>query len=96
LLNKDLKSFRENYDRYCLKINRPVPKVYAEALLAQLVTDGASQQEALSYSINPETVKWFAEYTRIFEQTSGDINALNKQFAKSYWFYYHFATIQKK
>lgn len=96
LLNKEVKSFRENYDRYCLKLNRPVPKVYAEALLAQLVADGASQQEALSYSIDPKTVKRFAEYTRIFEQTSGDINALNKQFAKSYWFYYHFATIQKK
>ena len=96
LLDKDLKSFRRNYDRYYRKLNRPVPKVYAEALLAQLVADGASQQEALSYSINPETVKRFAKYTRIFEQTSGDINVLNKQFAKTYWFYYHFATIQKK
>jgi len=96
LLNKEVKSFRENYDRYYLKLNRPVPKVYAEALLAQLVADGASQQEALSYSIDPKTVKRFAEYTQIFEQTSGDINALNKQFAKSYWFYYHFATIQRK
>jgi hypothetical protein len=96
LLNKDVKSFRENYDRYYLELKRSAPKVYAEALLTQLVADGASQQEALTYSINPETVKRFAEYTRIFEQTSGDINALNKQFAKSYWFYYHFATIQKK
>jgi len=96
LLNKDIRSFRKNYDRYYLKLKRPVPKVYAEALLVQLVTDGASQQEALSYSIDPKTVTRFAEYTRIFEQTSGDINALNKQFAKSYWFYYHFATIQKK
>ncbi len=96
LLNKDIKLFRENYDRYYLKLNRAVPKVYAEALLVQLVADRASQQEAQSYSINPEILTRFTEYTRIFEQTSGDMNALNKQFSKSYWFYYHFATIQKK
>jgi hypothetical protein len=96
LLNKEVKSFRDNYDRYYLKLNCPVPKVYAEALLAQLVVDGASQQEALSYSIDSKTVKRFTEYTRIFEQTSGDINALSIQFAKSYWFYYHFATNQKR
>jgi ATP/maltotriose-dependent transcriptional regulator MalT len=96
LLNKEVKLFRENYDRYYLKLNRPVPKVYAEALLIQLVADRASQQEAQSYFINPEIVTRFTEYTRIFEQTSGDMNALSKQFSKSYWFYYHFATIQKK
>ena len=96
LLNKEVKLFRESYDRYYLKLNRPVPKVYAEALLVQLVADKASQQEAQSYSINPEIVTRFTEYTRIFEQTSGDMNTLNKQFSKSYWFYYHFATIQKK
>ena len=96
LLNKEVKLFCENYDRYYLKLNRPVPKVYAEALLIQLVADRASQQEAQLYSINPEIVTRFTEYTRIFEQTSGDMNALSKQFSKSYWFYYHFATIQKK
>ncbi len=96
LLNKEVKSFRENYDRYYLKLKRQVPKVYAEALLVQLVADKASQQEAQSYSINPEILTRFTEYTRIFEHTSGNMDALNKQFSKSYWFYYHFATIQKK
>ena len=96
LLNKEVKLFRENYERYYLKLKRQVSKVYAEALLVQLVADKASQQEAQSYLINPEIVTRFTEYTRIFEKTSGDMNALNKQFSKSYWFYYHFATIQKK
>ena len=96
LLNKDLKRFRENYDHYYLKLNRSVPKVYAEALLVQLFASGASEQEVMAYSIDPKIVKRFAEYTRTFDQTSGDINTLNKQFATTYWFYYHFATIQKK
>jgi hypothetical protein len=96
LLDKDLKSFREGFDRYYRKLYQPVPKVYAEALLVQLLASGASVQEAMSYSIDPETVKQFAGYTRIFDRTSGDINALKKQFGQTYWFYYHFASIQKK
>lgn len=96
LLDKELKAFREGFDQYYRKLNRSVPKVYAEALLVQLLASGASEQEAMSYSIDPETVKRFAAYTRIFDQTSGDINALKKQFGQTYWFYYHFASIQKK
>ena len=41
LLNKDLTQFCENYDRFYLNLSRKAPKVYAEALLIQLVASGA-------------------------------------------------------
>ncbi len=96
LLNKDLKQFRENYDRFYLNLNRKAPKVYAEALLAQLVASGASQDEVMKYNIDAKTIKQFAEYTNEYDRSSGNIDALNRKFARTYWFYYHFAQFQKK
>lgn len=96
LLNKDLKSFREVYDQFGRLIDRPVPSLYSEALLIQLFASKASQEEVANYSISPKKIKDFAEYTQLFEKTNGEINALSGRFGKSYWFYYHFATIQKK
>jgi hypothetical protein len=96
LLNKDLNQFRENYDRFYLYANRKAPKVYAEALLAQLVASGASQVEVMKYNIDAKIIKQFAEYTNEYDQSSGNINALNRKFARTYWLYYHFATMQKK
>jgi hypothetical protein len=96
LLNKDLNSFKKVYDRYGRLINRPVPSLYSEALLIQLFTLHASTDEVASYAISPKKVKDFAAYTQLYENTKGEMNALIGQFGKSYWFYYHFATIQKK
>lgn len=94
LLNKELKQFRENYDRFYQ--NRKAPKVYAEAILAQMVASGATQEEMLKYNIDPKTIRQFAEYTNAYDKTSGDMNALKEKFSRTYWFYYHFAQFQKK
>ena len=96
LLNKDLTQFRENYDRFYLNLNRKAPKVYAEALLIQLVASGASQEEVIKYNIDAKTIKQFAEYTNEYDKSLGNIDALSNKFARTYWFYYHFATMQKK
>ncbi len=96
LMNKDLKNFRENYDRFCLNLNRKAPKVYAEALLAQLVASDASQDEVMKYNIDAKTIKQFAEYTNEYDKSSGNNKALSGKFARTYWFYYHFAQFQKK
>jgi len=96
LLNKDLKQFREDYDRFYLNQNRKAPKVYAEALLAQLVASGATQNQVMKYNIDAKTIKQFAEYTNEYDQSSGNSSALNGKFAHTYWFYYHFATMQKR
>ena len=96
LLNKDLKSFKKVYDQIGRSVDRPVSSLYSEALLIQLFSSQASEQEVANYSISPKKIKDFTDYTQQFEKTKGDMNALNGRFGKSYWFYYHFATIQKK
>jgi hypothetical protein len=96
LLDKDLKSFKKAYDQYARQIDRPVPLVYSETLLIQLFASKASGEEAATYSINPQKITDFIAYTKLYEQTKGDMNALRERFGQSYWFYYHFATIQKQ
>ena len=96
LLDKDLKAFKKAYDQYAQQIDRPVPLVYSETLLIQLFASQASGDEAAAYSINPQKMNDFIAYTKLYEQTNGDMNALKERFGQSYWFYYHFATIQKK
>ncbi len=96
LLNKDLKSFKKVYDQYGRSIERPVPSLYTEALLIQLFASKANPDIVAGYSLSAKKIKDFADYTQLFEQTKGEINALKERFGKSYWFYYHFATIQKK
>lgn len=96
LLNKDLKSFKKVYDQYGRLIDRPVPSLYSEALLINLYASKATQNAVEGYAISPKKLKDFADYTQIFEKTKGDMKALAGRFGKSYWFYYHFATIQKR
>lgn len=96
LLNKDLNAFRKVYDEYGRFIKRPVPSIYSEALLIKLYSQQASKEEFTNYSISPQKINDFVAYTKLFDQSKGDLNALKERFGKSYWFYYHFATILKK
>ncbi|WP_346854811.1 DUF6057 family protein [uncultured Draconibacterium sp.] len=95
LLNKDLVSFKTAYDKYAKLLKRPVPKLYAEALLIKLFQDKVSQEEVLTYRIDSEQMRKFAEYTNIFEKARGNIDQLKTGFEFTYWFYYHFATFKE-
>lgn len=96
LLNKDLNSFKRVYDLYGKSVIRPISSLYSEALLIKLFASKASQSELESYSISPKKIKDFADYTLLFDQANGEMNVLSGRFGKSYWFYYHFATLQTK
>jgi len=95
LLHKDLGSFRKVYDRYGRFIHRPVPSIYSEALLIELFAEQSSREEVLAYAVSPRKTTDFITYTRLYDQTKGDMNTLKGPFGKSYWFYYHFATLKK-
>lgn len=94
LLNKDLNSFVKAYEKYARAINRPVPSLYSEALLIHLFSVKASVEKTASYSINPQKIKDFVDYTQIYSQQQGDMKSLEERFGKSYWFYFHFATFK--
>ncbi len=93
LLNKNLKEFKTNYDKYLKPKNKPVPKVYSEALLIVLYLQKATKEEMLEYKILPQEINDFIEYTRAFNKSEGALEPLEKKFEKSYWYYYHFAKL---
>jgi len=93
LLNKDLVSFKNAYDRFAKPQFGIAPKVYGEALLILLFREKASEEIIQEYKIQPVQVHDFLNYTSRFEEVKGDLTQLTKDYGKSYWFYYHFATI---
>ena len=95
LLNKDLISFKNTYDRYAKPLNFPPQKVYAEALLISLFKEKVSEETFQKYKINPAVLTEFINYTGRFEETKGDLNQLKEKYGTSYWFYYHFATMKE-
>jgi hypothetical protein len=95
LLNKDLISFKLAYDKYAKFLKRPVPKLYAEALLIKLFQDKVSQEEVLTYRIDSEQIREFTDYTNNFNKAPENIEQLKTRFEFTYWFYYHFATFKE-
>lgn len=92
LLNKEIGAFRQLYDRYTSRQNQPLPSAYSEALLVSLFQTKASQDELASYNIPADKIRDFIRYSNQYENSGGDPEKLVELYAKSYWFYYHFAT----
>jgi hypothetical protein len=95
LLNKDVPSFGEAYDKWH-KGKARLSRLYQEALLIRLAGTKASQKAIAAYAIPPELIKEYAEYTRIYEEPEGGMEQLRERFGKTYWFYYHFARMEKQ
>lgn len=93
LLDKDLKGFKSTYDKYRKPQNKAVPKTYSEALLIVLYLQNATKEETLSYGISPQKMSDFIEYSQSYNLNNDTMQALRKKFGKTYWFYYHFATL---
>jgi len=94
LLNKDILSFKNLFDRFCMDNPAYLSKVYMEALLIRLATDKASPQMLQAYGIPNNIVTDFMEYTRLYEQSEGDMALLGEKYRFTYWYYYHFAQIK--
>lgn len=92
LLIKDLNTFKTDFRRhYLTETMTGLPQVYQEALLIGIASGKESPEEYKNYIFEPENIKRVADYTRIFDESSGDGNRLKDEYGKTYWFYYHFA-----
>jgi hypothetical protein len=92
LLTKDIEAFKRDFrDYFRADTIVSLPQVYQEALLIGIVSGKESPDEYKNYIFEPENVKRIADYTRIYDESRGDGNKLKGNFAKTYWFYYHFA-----
>lgn len=88
LLNKDIDSFETDY-RPDLQTSR----LYAEAALIGMARRNDIRPESLSRAqIPPQVLIDFNDYTKMYEDKDP---ALKEKYGKTYWFYYHFAEINK-
>lgn len=94
LLNKDIRSFKTAFDTYCKGKTIRLPRLYSEALLIELASAKAPEQEVQSYGIPGDVLTDFIDYTRIYETSNGLAAPLQERFASGYWFYFHFAKMK--
>lgn len=93
LLNKDITSFVEDFVP-----GKALPsRLYHEAILIHLIRKNGNltEEDFNTYQFTPEVLQDFQEYTRIYEQNQGNGAALQAKFGRTYWFYYHYATMKK-
>jgi hypothetical protein len=94
LLTKDISSFVKDFEKYYSSDrNILLPKVYQEGLLIRIASEEDSFKAYDKFRFSPDIVKGISEYTKIYEENSGNGVFLQKKFGKTYWFYYHFATL---
>ena len=93
LMNKDIPGFFNAYSSYYMSKATHVPKAYAEALLIFLAANKAKPEILMTYRINPEIIRDFTEYTRLYDSTNGNLEILQKKFPYTYWLFYHFAVM---
>ncbi len=97
LLSKDIGSFLTDFEKYFPPDMSPVlPKVYQEGLLISIGSGKKSPGDFSRFRFNNEIIREFAEYTRKYEENNGRGGALFSKYGKTYWFYYHFATLKIK
>lgn len=96
LLNKDLNSFFNDYNRFARHQDRSLSSVYAEALLIKLFSLNATPHMYAAYGISSEKAKEFVEYTEWAAGGDTSMTKLQEKYSKTYWFYYHFATLKKQ
>lgn len=91
LLAKNLPAF---IDDYVAEPGKAPKRLYAEALMIDLVRRQADGDEIRETIVDPSVVQDFKEYNRLHRQSKGDPQALVGKFGKTYWFYYHYAQNQ--
>lgn len=92
LLNKDIAAFARDYREFAA--NRVSSRLYAEGLLIHLAANKASLEEVKRWNIPPQVLDEFNEYTRLYEANGGNGAPLQAKYGKTYWFYFHYATMK--
>lgn len=93
LLNKDIGAFAKDYQEFAA--NNVPCRLYAEGLLIYLAGNKASIDEVKKWRIAPQILDEFNEYSKLYEAGNGDGTALQAKYGKTYWFYFHYATMKQ-
>ena len=93
LLNKDIGAFAQDYREFAAG---GIPsRLYAEGLLIYLAGSNAPIEEVKKYRIPPQVLDEFNEYSKLYEANGGNGTTLQAEYGKTYWFYFHYATMKK-
>lgn len=94
LLNKDLKYFKKDYDRYYYPaFGSNPPRLYQEALMACMNENESPEEQLSRYHISPSVYEDCLQYLSIHEKSKGNGRALKEKFNKTFWFYYYYAQL---
>jgi len=95
LLNKDLKSFKEDYDVYYYPIfgSNP-PRLYQEALMECMSPNKTPEAQLRHYRISTKVFRDCLNYLAAYQKVQGDGKLLRAQFGKTYWFYHYYAQLK--
>lgn len=96
LLDKNIPAFLSVYDKWYKESAYDLPRLYSEGLLIGLAQQKVSPQVLESYKIPKDVTVDFLTYTKRYQEAGGDGTELQKQYAKSYWFYYHYAQMKEE
>lgn len=92
LLSKDVEGFSRDFRKYYAPSDA-LPRVYQQALLIRIASGKETLDAYAGFRFNPEEVKSMTEYMRLYEDGKSTGKLLRDKYEKSYWFYYHFATL---
>lgn len=87
LLTKNIEAFGEVLNEF--------PSIYRGRYYqeAQLIYIAQKNEEFNQLSFDKRILDDFLDYTKLYNE--GNTKELERKYAKSYWFYYHFATLNK-
>jgi hypothetical protein len=95
LLSKDVQGFLKDFEKYYRSDSTPLlPKVYQEGLLITIMNGERKPEDFKNFRFSPLIVKDMADFTRQFAESQGNGALLQRDFGKTYWFYYHFAKMK--
>jgi hypothetical protein len=95
LLSKDIPSFASDFEKYYSPWSkRVIPRAYQEGLLIWIASGKADIETLKKYIFSPEVIHNFTDYTKIYEENQGKGASLQEKYGKTYWFYFHFATLK--
>lgn len=94
LLNKDLKLFKTDYNRYYYPVfgSNP-PRLYQEALIACMNEDERPEEQLSRYHISQSVYEDCLQYLSFHQKLKDNGRTLKEKFSKTYWFYYYYAQL---
>lgn len=96
LLNKDLKRFKADYDRYFYPhFGGTPPTVFQQALLMCIEREEDYVPAVERYRIDRSVQRDCFDYLAEYERSGGSGAPLMQRFGRSYWFYYYYAQIRQ-